>query len=164
LTQLANRHKSTEMLTHLLSLARRQRVPFSLVVIDVDYFKQVNDRYGHATGDEVLRRLGAILRRSFRDEDVVARWGGEEFLVGMYGMGSDDGVTRLYRILDTVRQENFAALDGKAFSVTFSAGVAEFPLHGLDLQSLYHSSDEALYAAKGAGRARVFAAETPASV
>jgi len=158
LTQLANRHKSTEMLTHLLSLARRQHMPFSLVVLDVDHFKQVNDRYGHATGDEVLRRLSAVLRRSFRDEDVVARWGGEEFVVGMYGMGSGDGVTRLYRVLDAIRHEIFCSPNGEEFGVTFSAGVAEFPAHGLDLQSLYHSSDEALYAAKEAGRARVLSA------
>src|SRR5438309_738517 len=72
LTQLANRHKSTEMLTHFLALARRQHVAFSLVVVDVDHFKQVNDRFGHAVGDDVLRRLAAILRRSFRDEDIVA--------------------------------------------------------------------------------------------
>jgi diguanylate cyclase (GGDEF)-like protein len=160
LTQLANRHKSTEMLTHLLSLARRQHAPFSLVVIDIDHFKQVNDRFGHALGDEVLRRLGGIFRRSFRDEDVVARWGGEEFLVGMYGTGSADGVSRLNRILDSVRGESFASLDGEPFEVTFSAGVAEFPSDGLDLQSLYHSSDDALYAAKAAGRARIFAAES----
>jgi diguanylate cyclase (GGDEF)-like protein len=108
----------------------------------------------------VLKRLGAVLRRSFRDEDVVARWGGEEFVVGMYGMGCPDGVTRLYRVLDAVRHEPFASLDGQPFNVTFSAGIAEFPLHGLDLQSLYHSSDEALYAAKEAGRARVVAAHS----
>jgi two-component system, cell cycle response regulator len=163
LTQLANRHKSTEMLTHLLALARRQHVPLSLVVVDVDHFKQVNDRFGHATGDEVLRRFGAILRRSFRDEDVVARWGGEEFVIGMYGMGAGDGVTRLYRVLDAVRHEVFNALDGAEFEVTFSAGVAEFPRNGFDLQGLYRSADEALYAAKEAGRARVFAAQTNAT-
>jgi len=162
LTQLANRHKSTEMLTQLLGLARRQHMPFSLVVIDVDHFKQVNDQHGHATGDEVLRRLSAVLRRSFRDEDVVARWGGEEFVVGMYGMGSGDGVTRLYRVLDSVRHESFEH-NGRTFQVTFSAGVAEFPHHGLDLQSLYHASDEALYAAKEAGRARIFAAQSGAA-
>jgi diguanylate cyclase (GGDEF)-like protein len=159
LTQLANRHKSTETLTHLLALARRQHVPFSLVVLDVDHFKQVNDRFGHAVGDEVLRRLGSVLRRSFRDEDVVARWGGEEFVVGMYGMGCSDGVTRLYRVLDAVRHEPFTSLDGEPFNVSFSAGIAEFPSHGLDLQSLYHSSDEALYGAKESGRARVLAAQ-----
>src|SRR3981081_1574392 len=68
LTQLANRHRSTELLTHLLALARPRRMPLSLVVADVDHFKQVNDRYGHATGDEVLKRLASILRHSFRDE------------------------------------------------------------------------------------------------
>ena len=160
LTQLANRHKSTEMLTHLLALARRQHMPLSLVVVDVDHFKQVNDRYGHATGDEVLRRLGATLRRSFRDEDVVARWGGEEFVVGMYAMGAGDAVARLYRVLDTVRREVFAAPDGAEFEVTFSAGVAEFPSNGLDLQSLYRAADDALYCAKDAGRARVHAAQS----
>jgi diguanylate cyclase (GGDEF)-like protein len=163
LTQLANRHKSTEMLTQLLALARRQQIPFSLVVVDVDHFKQVNDRFGHAMGDEVLRRLGAILRRAFRDEDVVARWGGEEFIIGLYGMARGDGVTRLYRVLDTVRHEIFAAQDGTEFEVTFSAGVAEFPRHGLDLQSLYRAADDALYAAKAAGRAKVLAAENTAT-
>jgi diguanylate cyclase (GGDEF)-like protein len=160
LTQLANRHKSTEMLTHLLGLARRQHVPFSLVVVDVDHFKQVNDRFGHATGDEVLRHLSRTLRGSFRDEDVVARWGGEEFVVGMYGIATGDGVTRLYRVLETVRRESFTAPDGSEFEVTFSAGVAEFPRNGSDLQSLYRSADAALYGAKDAGRARVFAAQT----
>jgi diguanylate cyclase (GGDEF)-like protein len=164
LTQLANRHKSTEVVTHLLALARRQSQPLSVVLVDVDYFKQVNDRHGHAKGDEVLFRLGAILKQSFRDEDVVARWGGEEFVVGMYGMGAVDGVARLYRVLEAVRREVFVGADGLEFSIAFSAGVAEFPLHGLDLQSLYRAADAALYRAKDAGRGKVFAAVTDAVV
>jgi diguanylate cyclase (GGDEF)-like protein len=75
-------------------------------------------------------------------------------------MGSGDAVTRLYRVLDSVRHEPFADHNGTPFQVTFSAGVAEFPHHGLDMQSLYHASDEALYAAKEAGRARIFAAQS----
>jgi diguanylate cyclase (GGDEF)-like protein len=110
-------------------------------------------------GDEVLQKLGATLRRSFRDEDVVARWGGEEFIIGMYGMAIGDGVTRMYRVLEALRRETFSRPDGTNFAVTFSAGVAEFPRHGSDLQSLYRAADEALYRAKDAGRARVFAAE-----
>jgi diguanylate cyclase (GGDEF)-like protein len=159
LTQLANRHKSTELLTHFLALARRKRMPLSLVVIDIDHFKQVNDRYGHTTGDDVLRRIAATMRRSFRDEDVVARWGGEEFVVGMYAVGTADSVTRLYRVLDVVRGEVFVGPDGSEFGVTFSAGVAEFPRNGADLQALYRSADEALYSAKDAGRARVVASQ-----
>jgi diguanylate cyclase (GGDEF)-like protein len=164
LTQLANRHKSTEVVTHLLALARRQSQPLSVVLVDVDYFKQVNDRHGHAKGDEVLFRLGAILKQSFRDEDVVARWGGEEFVVGMYGMDAGDGVARLYRVLETVRREVFVGAEGVQFSIAFSAGVAEFPRHGTDLQSLYRAADAALYRAKDAGRGRIFAAETDAVV
>jgi diguanylate cyclase (GGDEF)-like protein len=164
LTQLANRHKSTEVLTHFLALARRQHVPLSVVVIDVDHFKQVNDRFGHATGDDVLRRLAATLRKSFRDEDVVARWGGEEFVVGMYAIGSRDCVNRLHRVLDTVRREPFLGPEGPQFEVTFSAGVAEFPKNGPDLQALYRAADDALYSAKGAGRARVFVADTPTTL
>ncbi|HEY0582409.1 MAG TPA: diguanylate cyclase, partial [Chloroflexota bacterium] len=163
LTQLANRHKSTEMLTHFLSLARRQHMPLSLAIIDVDHFKNVNDGYGHAVGDDVLRRLASTLRKSFREEDVVARWGGEEFVIGMYAVGTGDSVTRLYRVLDTVRHEPFLGPDGSTFELTFSAGVAEFPRNGVDLQTLYRSADDALYLAKDAGRARIFAAQnTPA--
>ncbi|HEY3060226.1 MAG TPA: diguanylate cyclase [Chloroflexota bacterium] len=163
LTQLANRHKSTEMATQLMALARRQSQPISVVLVDVDHFKLVNDRHGHVTGDEVLRRLGAILKRSFRDEDVVARWGGEEFVVVMYAMGAGDGVARLYRVLEAVRREVFVGAEGAEFNIAFSAGVAEYPRHGLDLESLYRAADEALYRAKEAGRGRIFAAESAVS-
>ncbi|HLZ28747.1 MAG TPA: diguanylate cyclase [Chloroflexota bacterium] len=159
LTQLANRHKSTELITQYLALARRKGMPLSLVVIDIDHFKQVNDRYGHTTGDDVLRRISATMRRSFREEDVVARWGGEEFVIGMYAVGTADSVTRLYRVLDAVRAEVFVGPDGSEFGVTFSAGVAEFPHNGADLHALYRSADEALYSAKDAGRARVVASQ-----
>ena len=96
------------------------------------------------------------------EEDVVARWGGEEFVIGMYAMGTSDSVTRMYRALDAVRRQIFFGLDGAEFEVTFSAGVAEFPHNGIDLQALYRSADEALYSAKDAGRARVFAAQSSA--
>jgi two-component system, cell cycle response regulator len=164
LTQLANRHKSTELLTHLLALARRQREPLSLVVLDLDHFKHVNDRYGHATGDEVLRRVAATLGQFFRTEDVVARWGGEEFLIGMYGMASGDGVARLYRVLEAIRRQTLVVEDGSHLEISFSAGVAEFPKHGLDLHALYRAADEALYRAKEAGRSRVFAADSAPAV
>jgi diguanylate cyclase (GGDEF)-like protein len=162
-TQLVNRHRSTELFRQFLGRARRERMPLSLVVLDVDHFKHVNDRYGHATGDDVLRRMAATMRRSFRNEDIVARWGGEEFVVGMYAVATADSVTRLYRVLDAVRSEAFVGPDGSEFEVTFSAGVAEFPRNGADLQSLYRSADEALYRAKDAGRARVFASHASPS-
>ncbi len=121
----------------------------------MDHFKRVNDHYGHAAGDEVLRRLGELLLRSFRGEDIVARWGGEEFIVGMYGMSRDDGVQRLAAVLKTWRQEEFSGPGDVQFRITFSAGVAEYPTDGADLQALYRAADQTLYQAKKAGRDRV---------
>ncbi|MBI3801658.1 MAG: response regulator [Deltaproteobacteria bacterium] len=158
LTGVANRRKSTQVLEHFLSLASRRSQAFCLAVVDIDHFKRVNDQHGHATVDAVLRRLGEVLQRSFRGEDIVARWGGEEFLVGMYGMSRDDGVQRIADLLEAWRQEEFDGPANERFHITFSAGVAEYPTDGGDLQSLYRAADRALYQAKAAGRDRVLPA------
>jgi len=131
-------------------------------MLDLDCFKQINDQYGHAAGDAVLRRLAQLLR-SFRGEDVVARWGGEEFLVGMYGTTRTLAVHRLAELLERLRRERLRAADGTTFRVSFSAGVVEYPTDAVDLQSLYAAVDQALYAAKAAGRDRVVPASWVAS-
>lgn len=155
LTGVCNRHKSSQELDKFLRLAKRQSQPLCLAILDLDNFKQVNDRYGHATGDAVLRHMGQLLRQSFRSEDIVSRWGGEEFVLGLYGMNREDGVQRLTKVLETLRQEEFIAPNYAKFRVTFSAGVAQYPEDGDDLQLLYKSADTALYQAKAAGRDRV---------
>jgi diguanylate cyclase (GGDEF)-like protein len=157
LTGVGNRRKSSEAIEQLTRVARRYGQPLSLAELDLDRFKQLNDRYGHAAGDAVLRRLGELLRRIFRGEDVVARWGGEEFVVAMYGMSREDGVQRVAEMLEALRREDFSA-EGIEGSVTFSAGVALFPDDGEDLRALYRAADEALYQAKAAGRDRVLPA------
>ncbi|MGH2840198.1 MAG: response regulator [Solirubrobacteraceae bacterium] len=154
LTGVANRRKATEAIEQLARVARRHGQPLSLAQLDLDHFKQVNDRYGHDAGDAVLRRLGAVLRRVFRGEDVVARWGGEEFLVAMYGMSREDGVQRIAETLEMLRREDFGA-EGIELPVTFSAGVAQFPDDGEDLRTLCRATDAALYVAKAGGRDRV---------
>jgi diguanylate cyclase (GGDEF)-like protein len=158
LTGLANRRKAGQSIGQLVRLAARHGEPLSVALIDLDHFKAVNDRHGHAMGDAVLRRLSELLLRSFRGDDVVARWGGEEFLVGTYGMSRADAVRRLNDVLERVRAERFGDPGGERFEISFSAGVAEFPLDGADLQDLCRAADQALYRAKDAGRARVFAA------
>ena len=130
----------------------------SLAILTLDHFKQMSDQYGHALGDDVLHRLGELLQWSFRSEDVVARWGGDEFVVGMYGMPRDGGVHRLAEVLEALRQEEFASADGARFHVTFSAGVAEYPTDGIDLQTLYWAAKQALYQAKEAGCNRILPA------
>ena len=158
LTGVPNRRGSEEVLERFLRLAAGQGEPLALGVVDLDSFKAINDRCGHAVGDEVLARVARLLQKRFRAQDVVARWGGEEFVVGMYGMDKADGVQRLAEALEVLREEPFTAPDGGHFGVTYSAGVAEFPADGRDLQQLYRAADAAMYAAKQAGRDRVLPA------
>ena len=160
LTGVANRRKSTQDLTRLLKLANRQGQPLCLALIDLDYFKQINDQYGHAMGDHVLRRFGERLLTTFRLEDVVARWGGEEFVVGMYGVSHREGIRRLAQFLHEWRQEAFVSSESagqpnRSFCTTFSAGIAVYPGDATDLQALYQAADRAMYRAKVAGRNRV---------
>ncbi len=190
LTKLANRQKSVQDLNTFLHLAERQNQCFCLAVLDLDHFKQVNDHHGHAAGDEVLSYVGQLLRRSFRAEDVLARWGGEEFVIALYGMTKQEGVQRLAKLLKSLRQYTFTAptatvsarkppmaaaadpaLAGQSsgdqashqFQITLSAGVAQYPEDGADLHTLYQAADTALYQAKSAGRDRIVAIE-PANV
>ncbi len=157
LTGLANRAKADEDLTQLAALADRFSEPLSVAMLDIDGFKLVNDRHGHAAGDSVLRRLGEHLRRDFRGTDIVGRWGGEEFIVGMYGMTRENGVQRLANTLERFGKEEFTGSLGTV-QVSFSAGVAEYPLDGHSLTAVSRAADEALYRAKASGRARVLAA------
>jgi diguanylate cyclase (GGDEF)-like protein len=161
LTGVSLRRKALPDLTQLIRLAHRQQQPFSLAVLDLDHFKRVNDQYGHEAGDQVLSYLGKLLQHSFRQEDIVGRWGGEEFIVGMYGITKQDGVKRLQAILRQLKQHVFLAHNGRSFQVTFSAGIAQFSEDGHELQALCHCADFALYQAKSAGRNQIFAVESP---
>lgn len=166
LTKVSTRQKSTQDLDRFLRLAKRQNQLFCLAVLDLDHFKQVNDRHGHAMGDEVLCQTGQLLRRSFRNEDVVARWGGEEFVIGMYGINKQDGLQRLNKVLEILRQQSFTALNttqttampSSKVQITFSAGIAQYPDDGDDLHLLYQAADSALYQAKATGRDRIVSA------
>ena len=161
LTGVQNRQASTQALDGLLRLAERYEQPLALAMLDLDRFKQVNDVHGHAAGDAVLRRFGTLLSESFRGEDVVGRWGGEEFVVGMYGMSGENARERLGDLLAALGRERFEGAAGNPFAVAFSAGVARFPDDGADLAALYGVADAMLYRAKQAGRAQVVVAQLP---
>lgn len=162
LTGLPNRAKAGEELGRLATLAERFSQPLSIAMLDLDHFKGINDLHGHAAGDSVLQALGERLRRDFRGNDIVGRWGGEEFIVGMYGMAREDAVRRLMDTLGRLREERFAG-SGATFQVSFSAGVAEYPLDGQDVVAVLAAADRSLYDAKAAGRARVHSTGGPAS-
>lgn len=156
LTGLHNRRASLTALDRLISLARRHQQPMCLAVLDIDRFKDVNDSHGHAAGDAVLRELGRKLRAAFRTGDVAARWGGDELVVGMYGMGRHDGVQRLAEVLEELRDTDFDG-EGCVFTASFSGGVAEHPADGGTVDELYRAADEALRLAKRAGGDQVHA-------
>ncbi|MDX2096772.1 MAG: response regulator [Leptolyngbyaceae cyanobacterium bins.59] len=155
LTGLANRHRSTQELNRYLNLCQRNHRPFCLALLDLDHFKQMNDQYGHEIGDRILQRVAGILRQQFRDADVVARWGGEEFLIGMYGITKNKARERLQMTLDLLSQESFTAIAPESLHLTFSAGIVEASSDRLELQALYRAADAALYQAKAAGRNQI---------
>ncbi len=159
LTGVSLRQKALQNLTRLLNLARRQHKPLSLALLDLDLFKQVNDQHGHEMGDYVLSYLGKLLSQLFRQEDVVGRWGGEEFILGMYGATKENAMSRLTKFLHQFRQHQFIGKNHKLFQVTFSAGIAQFPEHGQDIHKLYQAADIALYQAKTSGRNQIFLAD-----
>ncbi len=128
--------------------------PIALAIIDVDHFKSVNDTYGHVTGDAVLRRLASTLQRSFRRADLLARWGGEEFVVLLPGTDLEGAAHVLEAALEAVRSERFESTDGRIFQVTFSAGVVEVPPRAA-LDETLLVADRLLYLAKQSGRNRV---------
>ena len=155
MTGLLNRRRAKARLAYLLRLANRQRVPLSLAVFDLDHFKAVNDTYGHAAGDRVLKRLARLLRHSFRTEDVASRIGGEEFLVAMYGATAEVLGARLVALLETFSNKSFRLTGRTPFRVTFSAGVVQAGPELGDFQALYEAADRVLYQAKEEGRNRV---------
>lgn len=158
LTHIANRRKARAEIVRCIAIAQRHRQPVSLAMIDLDHFKMINDELGHATGDAVLRALGGLLTRAFRQEDVVGRWGGEEFIVCLYGAERADAQASIQELLSRLHELPLTAADGTPVQAGFSAGVATFPTDAVDFEALYRAADAALYAAKRAGRGRVLTA------
>ncbi len=124
-------------------------------MLDIDHFKQVNDIHGHAKGDEVIVRLAEILRQASRGEDVIARFGGEEFVVFLPGANLSEARQCAERIRTTCEKLEFRATGDEVLHVTLSAGVAEIGIPNESLESALARADRALYEAKNAGRNRV---------
>ena len=158
LTKLSNRHKSTQDLNKYLQLANQQEQPLCLAVLDLDNLKEINACHGYNTGDMVMRQWGQLLRQTFRQNAVVARWESDEFVVALSSMIKADGIQRLTQLLATLHHRKFVAPEQTQFRITFSAGIAQYPDNGTDLPSLYQAASEALHQSKVAGCACIFAA------
>jgi diguanylate cyclase (GGDEF)-like protein len=157
LTGLHNRRHADAV----LETAVTAQEPFVVLLLDVDHFKAVNDRYGHHGGDQVLRAISRVLGLSVRTGDVVARWGGEEFLVLLPGASLEGAIARAEQIRSACAQATQGPAGEGARrlpAVTVSVGVASFPACGSSGEKIVAAADAALYAAKAAGRNRVLTA------
>jgi diguanylate cyclase (GGDEF)-like protein len=150
LTGLANRRELEGRFVAELERSTRGGHPLSIVVLDLDWFKEFNDRFGHAAGDRALVQLGQALLRATRTSDVVARLGGEEFAV----LAPETDELEAYQLAERLRAEVRAAFARQPEKMTVSCGVASFPVHGITTGELLHSADRALYEAKETGRDR----------
>jgi diguanylate cyclase (GGDEF)-like protein len=156
LTQIANARYFTEFLEREVLRTVRHARPLSLVLIDIDRFKAVNDQLGHLGGDFTLRELAACIKKVVRREDLFARYGGEEFALVLIETGLKEALIAAERIRKLVEEHPFR-FDDKTFHLTISLGVAECPLEGTATpRELMRRADENLYAAKRAGRNKVF--------
>lgn len=148
LTGLLNRRGLEDTLERELASAQEHRRPLSLVVLDCDDFKDVNDRAGHEFGDALLREVGLVLREACRDGGSAARLGGDEFVVLVPGADVDEGMSEVVRI----RRELDDGLADAGFPLRLSAGVATYPYDGASASQLLRAADQALYRAKAGGK------------
>ena len=163
LTELANRRQFEEALAAEINRAERFGGTLALVLADLDNFKQVNDRYGHQAGDDVLRRFADVLRETVRDIDVPARYGGEEFAV-LLPQTDMEGAERLAeRLREAMAERPMRPARARSSPCTASFGVASFP-DAPTPAALFAAADEALYRAKAAGKNRVVCAEADGAV
>ena len=154
LTGLYNRRALLEEGTRLLNHAKRFKHPLSFIMMDVDYFKRINDTYGHAVGDRVLESLAKILRRTVREVDVVGRLGGEEFALILPETGMDKAANFAERLRGLIENAVLSSAKGE-ISVTCSFGITTYRAGNLSLDNLISKADEALYRAKQNGRNRI---------
>ena len=154
MTGLYNRRFLEEYVTTLVAASQRRKSPFSILMLDLDYFKQVNDTFGHEAGDKVLKTLSEILSKSVRTSDMVVRYGGEEFLIILMDTGSEGALMVAENIRSKV-EETKISLPGTVLQKTISIGVSEFPLDADTFWQVVKYADVALYEAKSHGRNRV---------
>ncbi len=161
LTGLFNHTSITEQFDREVVRSKRLSTPLSFVMVDIDYFKKVNDTYGHSAGDRVIKSLARLLKQRLRGTDIVGRYGGEEFAVIM----TDTDAPSAVKVMDEIRQV-FSRLihvdDGREFSVSFSCGIADI-VHFSDPVSMGEAAEEALQLAKQKGRDQVVFNETALS-
>ncbi|MFD0387612.1 GGDEF domain-containing protein [Tistrella bauzanensis] len=158
LTGVMNRRSFFDVASRDLTIALHHGSPLAVVMLDLDHFKQINDRYGHGVGDEVLRSVAERCRSAIRGGDLVARMGGEEFVILLHHAAADAAAALAERLRVALAGTPVALSDGRAIPITASLGVAVAGPDDTTIDELMTRADAALYRAKAAGRNRVAAA------
>lgn len=164
LTGLFNRRYMLRKLQESVAQSERYGETFSLISLDIDFFKAINDSYGHPMGDGVLKRFAEIIDARTRKTDVVARTGGEEFMIFMPNTGLTEAGHVAELLRTAMENERFVSFEGKVFNVTFSAGVVNWSGEGgehTSVRDLLAACDQSLYAAKRSGRNRIVSGDQP---
>lgn len=150
MTKLYNRNKFNELLKYQLRFANRYKVPISLILFDIDFFKKINDNFGHDIGDSVLKKLATLLKKECRESDILARWGGEEFICLL--PSSDHSGCREFaeKLRKIIEEKKFRGTP----QITVSIGATTYR-ENESFDSMFKRCDKALYEAKQSGRNRV---------
>ena len=152
LTGLPNSRACRDSLKRMVAAAGRTLTPVTAILLDLDHFKQINDRFGHGAGDDALAAVGDVMRSTLRDSDFAGRYGGEEFLMLLPDTDHEGGLKAAEKVREAVQALQVTQVDGP---ITASLGVAAYPGDAMDSDTLVRMADRALYAAKAAGRNRV---------
>ncbi len=154
LTEISTRRYFLERFLEEIRRSMRHKLNLSFLILDLDHFKEKNDRFGHLVGDVILKEVAAILKSSLREIDVVGRYGGEEFGIVLAGIGRDGALQVAERIRENIEGAVFKAYD-EVVSTTVSIGLSVFPDDGVDIEGVIEAADKSLYKAKETGRNRV---------
>lgn len=157
LTRLYNRRYFFSESDYLLQVAKTNQQPLSVLAIDIDHFKQVNDTHGHAIGDQAIVKLAKTLKAQCRSKDLLARFGGEEFVMLLPEVNLEQALVCAERVREAVQAQSIDGNDGKPLNLTVSIGVAEVDLPNETIETVLNRADKALYEAKNRGRNRVCA-------
>lgn len=155
LTELYNHRYFQEQMRMQVEQSKRYNSNFSLIIIDIDYFKRFNDTFGHQSGDAVLRQVAFTLKKNVRATDIVCRYGGEEMSIILPNTGKDEAFSTAEKICRRVAEKKFKLSGDKESNVTISLGVATFPFDGEEASSIIDTADKRLYNAKHNGRNQV---------
>ncbi|ADD69482.1 response regulator receiver modulated diguanylate cyclase [Denitrovibrio acetiphilus DSM 12809] len=153
LTGIANRRNITNMLGKEAARCKRNKGKFSLIMCDIDFFKRVNDTYGHDAGDYVLKTISHVIQQALREQDIVARWGGEEFLIVLPETDAGNAVAVAEKLRTAIGNTEMS-YEGISFSVTMTFGVSEYDV-SLGIEKSIKKADDALYEGKQTGRNKV---------